>query len=345
MDRRKFLRNSSLALGTWLVIPTTFMALKKKGELMSVRGPVSPNELGVTLIHEHIMADFIGAAETGTHRYQVDAVVSKALPYLLELKEAGCKTFIDCTPVYLGRDVRVLKKLSEASGLHIFTTTGYYGAMKEKFLPPHAYTETAEQLAARWVKEFHEGIEGSGVRPGLIKVSVDEGPLPEMHQKLLNAASITHLQTGLSISAHTGNGVAALEQLQILSKAGVDASAFRWVHAQQEKDKGIYERAAKMGAWIEFDGIDENEPGSIARHIDCLLFMKSKGLLARTLISQDAGWYWVGEPDGGKFRGYTALFTKFIPALKEKGFNDDEIHQLLVDNPRESLLIKVRKKT
>jgi phosphotriesterase-related protein len=71
--------------------------------------------------------------------------------------------------------------------------------------------------------------------------------------------------------------------------------------------------------------------------------MKENGFLNQTLISQDAGWYWVGEPGGGAFRGYTAIFEKFIPALKKEGFTDDEVKQLLVHNPRETLTIKVRK--
>jgi len=342
MYRRKFLRNASMLAGAMIIVPSV-LAKEEEYSLMSVLGPIKPDELGITLVHEHVMADFIGAAETGTDRYQADKIVEKALPYLLELKKAGCRTLIDCTPVYLGRDPRVLRRCAQASGLNIFTTTGYYCAVKQKFLPPHAYSETAEQLAARWIDEHKKGIEGSGVYPGLIKTSVDEGPLLPVCEKVLTAVAITHLQTGLSISAHTGNGEAALQELAILKKADVHASAFRWVHAQNEKDNQIYLQAAKMGAWIEFDGINGSEPENITQHVAHVKFMKENGFLSQTLISQDAGWYWVGEPGGGVFRGYTAIFEKFIPALKNEGFTDDEVKQLLVHNPRESLTIKVRK--
>ncbi len=343
MKRRRFLRSASMLAGSMLVVPSVLQAQKRNNQLVSVLGPIEPKDLGITLIHEHVMADFIGAAETGTQRYDANQVVEKALPYLMELKKAGCKTFIDCTPIYLGRDARILKRLAKASGLNIFTTTGYYGAVKQKFLPPHAYTETSEQLAARWIEEWKNGIDGSGVYPGLIKTSVDEGPLVPVCKKILAAVAITHLQTGLSISAHTGNGEAAMEQLDILQKAGVHANAFRWVHAQSEKDKAIHLRAAKMGSWIEFDGINGSEPANIKEHVEFVKFMKENGFLNQTLISQDAGWYWVGEPDGGKFRGYTAIFETFIPALKAQGFTDEEIKQLMVHNPRESLMIRIRK--
>ena len=343
MKRRTFLKDTTLLAGSMFIAPSVLFAQKRSCELMSVLGPVKPEDLVVTLMHEHVMVDFIGAAETGTHRYDPDKVFEKALPYLVELKKAGCSTFIDCTPVYLGRDARILKRLSTASGLNIFTTTGYYGAVKEKFLPAHAYTETAEQLAARWIDEFKNGIEGSGIYPGLIKTSVDEAPLSTVQRKVLTAVAMAHLQTGLSISAHTGNGEAAMEELSILQKSGVHASAFRWVHAQNEKDKTIHLRAAKMGAWIEFDGINGSEPESLTHHLDCLKHMKQNGFLNKTLISHDTGWYWVGEPGGGTFRGYTAIFEKFIPMLKNEGFTDEDINQLLVQNPRESLTIRVRK--
>lgn len=339
MDRRSFIQNSIMLAGSLVL---TRASAQSHNTIPGVLGPVSLSSLGVTLIHEHAMVDFIGAAETGVHRYKADAVVETVLPYLIALKKTGCATFVDCTPAYIGRDVTILKRLAQASGLNIITNTGYYGAAKEKYLPAHAYTETAEQLAARWVSEFRKGIDGTGIYPGFIKTGVDAGPLSPVCEKLLNAAALAHLQTGLTISAHTGNGEAALQELTILQKAGVSPDAFRWVHAQNEKDKQLHLQAARIGAWIEFDGINGSDPTGI-QHVDFVVSMKEHNLLNKVLISHDAGWYHVGEPDGGTFRGYTALFETYIPALKKEGFTDRDIRQLLVDNSRESLTIRVRK--
>ena len=340
MDRRSFIQHSILLASSMVY---TYASGQSNSTVPSVLGPVPLSSLGVTLIHEHAMVDFIGAAETGSHRYRADDVVAKVLPYLQALKKAGCATFIDCTPVYIGRDVTILKRLAQASGLNIITNTGYYGAAKEKYLPAHAYTETAEQLAARWVNEFRKGIDGTGIYPGFIKTGVDAGPLTSVCEKLLNAAARTHLQTGLTISAHTGNGEAALQELAILQKAGVSPDAFRWVHAQNEKDKKLHVQAAHTGAWIEFDGIDGTDTDNIEQHVEFVLHMKEQNLLNKVLISHDAGWYHVGEPDGGTFCGYTAIFETFIPALKKEGFTDNDVRQLLIDNPRGSLAIRVRK--
>jgi phosphotriesterase-related protein len=343
MDRRKFLRDSTLAAGSLLLTSQHVFSQTANPEFMGVLGPIKEKDLGITLIHEHVMADFIGAAQTGPHRYKIEEVVARALPFLADAKKAGCKTFVDCTGAYLGRDARVLKQSAIESGLNILAATGNYGAVDEKFLPPFAYSDTAEQLAARWIGEWKNGIDNTGIRPGLIKTSVDNGPLKPIHTKLITAAAITHLQTGLSISVHTGDGSAAMEEIEILQKAGVHLSAYRWVHAQNEKDKALHLRAAKAGAWIEFDGINPTIDGNIEEHVAFVKNMKDNGFLKQTLISQDAGWYNVGEPNGGNFRGFTGIFEKFIPALKAAGLTNAEVDELLVNNPKESLRIKVRK--
>lgn len=90
-----------------------------------------------------------------------------------------------------------MKRLSEATGLNIITATGYYGAANDRFVPSHAYKETAEELASRWIEEFERGIEGTGIKPGIIKIGVDAGPLSEIDAKLVQAAALTHLKTGL----------------------------------------------------------------------------------------------------------------------------------------------------
>lgn len=343
MNRRKFIQNTSLAAVAGLVLKEDLIAQNEAPHIiMGVLGPIKPSDVGTTLIHEHVMADFIGAAQTGPHRYKVDEVVAKALPYLLELKKS-CNTFVDCTPAYLGRDARVLKRCAEESGLNIITTTGYYGALGEKFLPEHAYTETVEQLTERWVNEWKNGIDDTGVRPGIIKTSVDAGPLRPIYKKILTSVAATHLQTGLSISVHTGDGIAAMEWMELFKKNGVHPSAFRWVHTQNEKDKKYHLRATKMGAWLEFDGINASDDANIAEHVSFVKHMRDNGYLKQVLVSQDAGWYNVGDKDGGNFRGFTGIFEKFIPALKAAKFTQNEIDQLLVKNPRETLLIKVRK--
>jgi phosphotriesterase-related protein len=128
------------------------------------------------------------------------------------------------------------------------------------------------------------------------------------------------------VCAHTGDGAAALEELEILVRNKVAPEKFVWVHAQNERDFGVHEKVGRAGAWVEFDGIS---PQSADWHLRCVNNMAAKGLLGRTLISHDAGWYHVGEAGGGRFRGFTYLYTDFVPKLAE-----GQARQLLIDNPR-----------
>jgi phosphotriesterase-related protein len=311
------------------------------GMIMTVKGPIPPAAMGLSLIHEHILVDFIGADKIHPGRWQHGQVMAVALPYLQQWQGLGGQTLVECTPAYLGRDPRLLQKLADTTGLHILTNTGYYGASNNKYLPAHAYTETADQLARRWIAEWQQGIAGTGIRPGFIKIGVNEGPLSELHRKLVTAAARTHLATGLTIASHTGKALAAREQLALLEKEGVAPQAFIWVHAQAEKDYLRHVAAAQKGAWISLDGVSE---ANLEEYLRLLQHLKSRQLLHRVLLSQDAGWYRPGEPRGGDYRGYTALVSQLVPRLKQAQFTEAEIHQLLVVNPAKAFAIQVHRR-
>ena len=308
--------------------------------VMTVQGAIPATKMGTSLIHEHILVDFIGAENYDPKKWKHEDVIIKVLPYLRELKQAGCTTLVECTPAYLGRDVLLLKKLSAQSGLQIITNTGYYGGSVNKFLPAHAFAETEHQLSDRWIKEHTEGIEGSGIRPGFIKISVNDSHLSEISKKLVRAAALCHLSTGLTIASHTGPAIPALEEINIIKNMGVAPEAFIWVHAQNEKDPQQYMVAARAGAWVSLDGLrDEN----VDQYAELISFMKKQKHLHRVLISHDAGWYEPDKPDGGKIRGYTTVFKKLIPALEKTGFTKRDIQQVFQRNPAEAFTIKVRK--
>ena len=312
---------------------------RDSGLTETVLGHVQVDQLSVTLPHEHILVDFIGAAKISRDRYSLDDVIQAALPHLQRIKALGCQTLIECTPAYIGRDPVLLKRLSAATGLNMLTNTGYYGAAQNKYLPEHALKESAAQLADRWIREAKEGIEGTGIRPGFMKIGVDAGPLSDIHRKLVQAAARAHWATGLSIASHTGNGAAALDQLAVLHAEGLKGEAFVWVHAQSESNPDIHAQAAELGAWVEFDGIG---PNSIPQHLKLVQGLRDRGFLNRVLLSHDAGWYHVGEPGGGNFRPFDTLFTTFVPELIKAGFSEAEIRQITVLNPGQAFAIRVR---
>jgi phosphotriesterase-related protein len=340
ISRRTFLQKTAVSVAA-MALPSGLSGHQNK-YVMTVSGPISSQQMKFTLSHEHVLVDFIGADKVSKDRYNADEVFETALPYLKEARQRGCHTLVECTPAYIGRDVELLKRLALESGLNILTTTGYYGAAKEKYIPAHAYTETANQLSERWIREWTDGIEGTGIKPGLIKTGVDKAPLSAVLRKLIDAAALTHLATGLPIGVHTGDGAAAEEQLEILASRKVAPSARIWIHAQNEKDSSYHVKAARQGSWVSFDGVSKE---SIQESTAFFQKMKRERLLHRVLASHDAGWYHVGEAGGGKYNDYNTIFTDFIPALLEAGFTQKDIDQIFVINPAEAFTIEVRKLT
>lgn len=339
MIRREFLQSIVGACCAPLRGTCAISVPAESGSIVTVRGPIPVQDLGMTLMHEHVMVDFIGAAQVRKDRYDPDEVFRVVLPHLTRIRSLGCRTLVECTPAYLGRDPVLLTRLSGASGLRLITNTGYYGAAGGKYLPAEAFEAPASQLAGKWVEEFEKGIEGTDVRPGFIKIGVNKGPLSAVDAKLAHAAALTHKATGLTIASHTGDGPAALEQIDILAAEGVAPSAFIWVHAQNARDPEIHVKAAQRGAWVEFEGSTESGVEARAKDVKALI---DRGFINRTLISLDAGWYRVGEPDGGDFRSYDFFFAGFVPALQKAGITEEQLRQLTVDNPREALTIAKR---
>jgi phosphotriesterase-related protein len=309
--------------------------------IMTVLGPIESSKLGRTLEHEHILVDFIGAEETGYHRWDREEVTNVVLPHLLEAKVLGFKAIFECTPAFLGRDPRLLKMLSEKTGLHLITNTGFYGAQKNKFIPEEIQKLSADELAAQWIEEFENGIEDTGIKPGFIKIGVDRDPkLSGVHEKLVRAACRTHLKTGLTIACHTGPSPVIFQMVEILKEEGVSTDAFIWVHATRDTPENQI-KAARLGLWVSIDNVTD-DPKRIEDIVTSLTALKKENLLHRVLLSHDAGWYRPGEPNGGSFRPYSAISSSLLPALQKNGLAMEDLDQLLIKNPQRAFELNNR---
>lgn len=276
------------------------------------------------LTHEHILVDFIGAGQVSPSRYNADEVFAAAKPKLEEVKKYGCRRILECTPAYLGRDPRLLRRLEEATGVELWTNTGLYAAVNHKYLPPYVSTEMPLALAKRWIAEARNGVDG--VKPRFIKIGVNNAPLHELDRKVVEAGAIASLETGLTVACHTsGGGPAAEQTIEILLNRKLPLDKYVWVHAQNEKDNQYFLRAARAGAWVSFDGLNAK---SHERHWQAYFWMLNDSLLARMLLSHDSGWYRVGEPGGGQFNGYTYIYEQFLPLVAPE-FRE----MLMVTNP------------
>ena len=333
-----------------LVLP---IHLYDKGEekfVMTVNGKVNTDKINMVLPHEHIVTDFTGAEILVQPQYRPNEAVLIVLPWLIQLKKRGVSLLAECTPSYIGKDVRLLQQLSKQSGMHIMTNTGYYAAAAQKYLPRHAFTENAGELAARFLKEWKHGIDGTGIRPGFIKLGVDGGPLKEIDKKIIRAAAAAHLKSGLKIAIHTGDAGTAREEFELLAGEGIAPTAFIWIHAQNDKSGDTQVDLAKKGCWISLDGINAGA-ASIEAYGNQLIRLKKNDLLKRVLISHDDGWA-VNKNQhtrsisfdlfkNGNTVPYQAIFDYLKPYLLQKGFSENDFNTLMVKNPREAFAIKI----
>lgn len=307
--------------------------------IVTVLGAITPADGEIWLSHEHLLVDFSGGDEIDPGDWNDDEVIETMLPYLEELKAHNVRYFVDPTPHYLGRDPVLLRKLSELSGLHILTNTGFYGARNDAHIPSILKYLNAREMAGMWISEARQGIANTDIRPGFMKIGVDNtDPLDSIDTKLVHAAAMTHLETGLTIASHTGAAKGLWPQLEIIKQHGVSPDAFIWVHAQNEADNANYLKAAAVGCWISLDGLGWRQTKYFVAK---LKFLKQHHLLDRVLLSHDAGWY-DPQKDTQSLKPYTPLFLRLLPRLKEEGFTDEEVNQLVSINPREAFAVRVR---
>lgn len=317
------------------------------GKVMTVSGAVSPSKLGVTLSHERLICDFSGMESSGAIRYDMKVAFKTVLPALLALKRTGCETLVECTPAYMGRNVRFLQRLAKVSDLNILTNTGYYGVGENKFVPAQAFTDSAEDLAFRWVREAWYGIGETGIRPGFIQIGVDKGGLSSFQGKLFQAASKAHLQTGLPIMVYSEDAIPVSEGLSFLCKDGLDASAVIWVQTGSASDEDRLE-LARLGVWVCLDGIPRAE--NVKAMVKLLQKFQKEELLDRVLLSQNHYWSletadgkgtlkWVGDEE----KKYRIVSTDLIPQLRESDFSRSDVRQMMEKNPKEAFEIGVHK--
>lgn len=315
---------------------------KDEFKIVTVTGEISASRMGITLPHEHVLFDLAMIDSIGTHTYNKDSVIQRMMPLFEGLKPYKVKTFVDGTPEFMGRDPQLLAELSRKTGIHIITGTGWYATDNERHLPKEVKEMSAEEIALIWIEEVKHGIGNTGIKPGVINIGISGSELSEDDKKLVAAACLTHLETGLTIMSHTGPAAGALAQLKILEKFGVDPSAFIWLHAMEEASKNKVLAVAEKGAWIEFDGIQPDMEASV-RISEQIKYMKLIRRLNHVLLSHDAGGYQPGLPNGGNIRPYTELFDSFTLLLLSEGITKEELDQMMIKNPAEAFGIRVRK--
>lgn len=278
-------------------------------KIQTVTGPVDIDSLSLILPHEHLFTDLRGPLVAGYAQADPDAVVD-----------------------IVGRNLTVLSKLAEVSPIRIIAPTGVY---REAFTPPTLRETNEAGLADLWTRELTQGIEGTSIRAGFIKLAMSDDGRTELEIRNLQAAAKASQRTGAVIASHTITGNVARKEMDVLEEAGLDLHRFIWVHAQTESDRTVLEGAARRGAYLEFDSVGApfQSQTDLLETVGALI---GAGYTEQLLLSHDAGWFNParsnGLPEEG-YRGYTALTQEFLPALLERGVIEEQVRLITIDNP------------
>ncbi|RPJ25261.1 MAG: phosphotriesterase, partial [Planctomycetaceae bacterium] len=189
-------------------------------QVQTVLGPVPVDQLGITLMHEHLVIGWPGWVFDPLARFDRMRVANLLIERLHELKALGVSTFVDPCPIELGRNPELAAEVAEATGMNIVCATGLY--TNRLGIPVYFRQRTVDEIAEIFTRELTDGIGSSGIRAGLIKCAAGLNEITQHEEKCLRAAGRAHRATGAPILTHTESATMGNEQLDILASEGVD---------------------------------------------------------------------------------------------------------------------------
>lgn len=332
---------------------------------MTVLGPVPVDDLGVTLMHEHLLVDatpWFQEPEEATRRSLARRLVSmdmlgalKNEPFLCKdncqlldeptsieevsrFRQAGGQTIVDPTCRGIGRDPEALQRISRATGLHVIMGAGYY---LEPSHPDHVKDMEIRDIAEEIEQDVTEGM--GGVKAGIIGEIGISADFTEEEEKVLRGAARAQSNTGVPLEIHLpGWERHAGRVLDTVGEEGANLSDTILCHMNPSGEDFEYQaELAQRGAWLEYDmiGMDfyyadqEAQSPSDQQNGRALERLKEAGLLGQVLLSQDVFVKIQLTRYGGT--GYAHILDYFAPRLeRHHGFTEEETSQLLVENPK-----------
>ena len=306
----------------------------------TVTGPVDTADFGFTLSHEHVGTNAAGLRHTYPQFIDRDGMREQSIAAMKAVYEDGVRTIIDVSTFDLGRDVQLIREVAEESGMQIVVATGNHLAVPRPFgdVSPDA-------IAPLYIQEIEEGIEGTGIKAGIIKVASDRGGITPPQEVVLRAAARTQKATGVPISTHTWSPDRVGEaQVNILEEEGVDLDRVYIGHSNDDTDLEYLLGLLNRGVWL---GLDRYPGGQTAgtpnweQRTEIAKALMDAGFTHRIMLSHD---YSVPKARHGAEvqearrqanpDAYNFIPRYVLPRLKELGASDEEIRQITVENPR-----------
>ena len=281
--------------------------------IRTVIGNIKEEDIGLTLVHEHICcySEYLYQM-AGKSYLDKEQLITISSHYLKELKEKyGLNTFIDCTPINIGRDITLLKEVSKKSGINIICSTGFYYTED-----PLLYSASAELLAEYIVKD------AENINAGIIKCAVENEEISEFNKKLLIACALAQKALKLPIVLHTNaNNKNGLKALEILLSEGVKPQAITVGHLSDAEDLDYIKQIAAQGCFIGFDRLYGNYYEEyISKMIKAIVEICNAGYEDKILLSHDALFFngFDSELTINEKPRFSYCFDNILPSLSKQ---------------------------
>lgn len=311
----------------------------------TVRGPIPLDDLGVTLMHEHVFVRTPDSQTNWPGEWDEEAAVADAIKRLRAVRDAGVGTIVDPTVDGLGRDVRRIARINAEVDLHIVVATGVYtyGDVPHFFTyrGPGAFPGLPDPMVDLFVRDVREGIQGTGIKAAFFKCAIDHHGLATGVERVLRAVGAAHRETGAPIMVHTHPGTqTGWEVARVLAEEEVPASRVLLAHSGDSTDADHLTGLAEAGFLLGMDrfGIDILPGQSFEERVGIVAEMCRRGFAEQMVLSQDASCYidWF-PPDVSELLPrwhYLHVVQDVVPALRERGVGEAQLDAMLIGNPR-----------
>jgi len=305
------------------------------GSVVTVTGPVLPEDLGLTHSHEHVLWDYWDLFQSYDVVFTEEAV---ATAEVREFAEVGGGCLVDCTCTGVGPQPESLQRISLATGVKIVLGCGWY---RERVYPPEVFELSSSKLAEVLVERLTKGYEGTSVRAGFIgEIGTERHRITPAEERVFRAAAIAQRRTGVAIWTHTTRfGELALEQIALLRDCGVSPDRIVISHLGDREDPSLVLEIAKSGVYLSIDNVGyqgAGYPGDEVRANSIMELIRA-GHLNQIVMGTDIGQKSALASYGG--RGYGWLVRSFIPRLKALGVDGPSLHALTTGNVARALTV------
>ena len=321
--------------------------MSREGFIRTVRGDVPASNWGLTNAHAHLS---LGMEEQGhpawdetAERYSDHTLsIEDTLPELWQYARAGGTCLVDLTPMGMGRDPTGLVRASNETGVHVVMGTGIY---HEPFHPDRIAGLTDRQIAGIMIREITEGVNGSGIRAGIIgEQGTYTGPMTEREATVFRASALAALETGVAVSTHTYLGRNALDQIDLLTSVGLAPERIVIGHLDDtEPDLSLFREIIERGAYAQFDTIGYEyytETLGVQMTTDrvrarALRQLAEEGLTGRIIVASDLCRRRHLTVNGGP--GLAHLIAGFRTLAHEEGVPGEVLDRCMIANPAKIL--------